>query len=393
MENAFAELAASLAAAVCCRPMSQASKTRVLVIFGGRSAEHEISILSARFVVDALDRERFEPVLVGIAPDGAWHLIAGAQVPKARDPREATMDRSGPRAYLWPMPAGGERAGMLQVEGSEAVPFDVVFPVLHGPQGEDGCIQGLFELAAVPYVGSGVAGCAVGMDKVMQKQIFQQVDLPVLAYHAFTVADWRADADEQLGSCVELGFPLFVKPANMGSSLGIRRAGSDSELREAIDHAFGFDTKVVVERGLIGAREIECSVLGNHDPRVSLPGEIVVRHGDGFYSYDAKYIDDGAELNVPAQLFHAEQSTVQLLALRAYRALDCAGLARVDMFMTADREIYLNEVNTLPGFTAISMYPSLWQASGVEPAALVSELIDLALERHRERQALRTSRL
>jgi D-alanine-D-alanine ligase len=371
--------------------MSQASRTTVLVLFGGRSAEHEISILSARFVIDALDRRRFEPLLVGIDPDGIWHLLDEGQLPSSKDPRAVKIDRSGPRAYLWPMPAGGDRAGLLHVEGRAPVPFDVVFPVLHGPQGEDGCMQGLFELAAVPYVGSGVAGCAVGMDKVMQKQIFHEVELPIVAYHAFDAADWRARQGEMLDACAELGSPVFVKPANMGSSLGVRRAADPRQLRDAIEHALSFDTKVVVEHGLVGAREIECSVLGNHDPRVSLPGEIVVRHGDGFYSYDAKYIDDGADLRVPAELFHAEQSTVQLLALRAYRALDCAGMARVDMFMSAERQIYLNEVNTIPGFTAISMYPSLWRASGLEPAALVSELVELGLERHRERQALRTS--
>jgi D-alanine-D-alanine ligase len=258
--------------------------------------------------------------------------------------------------------------------------------------GEDGTMQGLFELAAVPYVGSGVTGCAVGMDKVIQKQVFAQCDLPILPYHVIAGHDWQRRAAEARDACDALGYPLFVKPANMGSSLGIRKVSERAGLDDAVAHALTFDTKLVVERGLVGAREIECSVLGNHDPRVSLPGEIVVHHSDGFYSYEAKYIDDGAALNVPANLYHAEQSTVQLLALRAYRALDCAGMARVDMFLSAEREIFLNEVNTIPGFTAISMYPGLWQASGVSGQELVSTLIDLALERYAERSALVTRR-
>jgi D-alanine-D-alanine ligase len=365
---------------------------RVLILFGGRSAEHEISIISGGFIAASLDRDLFEPLLVGIAPDGRWHLLEEAQLHASKDPREVTIDTSGPRAWLMPMPSDGERAAQLFVEGREPIDFDVAFPVLHGPMGEDGTMQGLLELACVPYVGSGVTGCAVSMDKVFQKQVFQQADLPILKYRVVQQRLWSDQRDTLIEQCETLGYPLFVKPANMGSSLGIGKAGDRAGLVAAIEHAFSFDTKLVVEQGLDGAREIECSVLGNHDPRVSLPGEIVVRHSDGFYSYDAKYIDDGAELTVPAKLYHAEQNVVQLLALRAFRVLDCAGMARVDLFMSSEHEIYLNEVNTTPGFTGISMYPRLWKASGVEPQKLVSKLIELAIERHRERAALRTHR-
>jgi len=372
--------------------MADASKTRVLVLFGGRSAEHEISIISGGFITDALDRDLFDPLLVGIDQHGGWHLIDSDAFVSSKDPRQAHIDASGPRAWLMPMPTAGERAAQLFVDGRDPIDFDVAFPVLHGPMGEDGTIQGLFELAGVPYVGSGVTGCAVGMDKVIQKQVFEQAELPIVRYHALRMSQWHQHQDQHLSACEAVGYPLFVKPANMGSSLGITRACNRDELRRAIEHAFAFDNKLVIEQSVEGAREIECAVLGNEDPRVSVPGEIEVRHDDGFYSYDAKYIDDGAKLHVPAKLYHAEQNSIQLLALRAFRALDCAGMARVDMFLTENREVYLNEVNTIPGFTEISMYPALWRESGVEPRKLVSELLALAVERHKRRAALRTTR-
>jgi D-alanine-D-alanine ligase len=339
-----------------------------------------------------MDRSRMSPVLVGIAPDGRWHLHDEEQLAKSKDPREVRIDATGPLAWLRPMPDRGERQGQLHVEGRAPIGFDVAFPVLHGPMGEDGTVQGLFELAAVPYVGAGVTGSAVAMDKLIQKQIFEQAELPILPYRAVHASEWARDRSPVVASCLELGMPLFVKPANMGSSLGIRKATSEASLVAAIEHALLFDTKLVVERGLTNAREIELSVLGNDDPEVSLPGEIIVGHDDGFYSYDAKYIDDGAALNVPAELPSAAVAAVQLLALRAYRALDGAGLARVDLFLDDDGEIYLNEINTIPGFTAISMYPALWLASGLPSDALVSRLVDLALERHAQRSSLRTRR-
>lgn len=370
--------------------------TRVLVLFGGRSAEHEISIISARFIVDSMDRKRFTPVLVGIAPDGRWHAVDEAQLPTSKDPRQVAVPDDGPTAWLRPMPDRSDGEGTLHVEGRAPMGFDVAFPVLHGPMGEDGTVQGLLELASVPYVGAGVTGSAVAMDKLIQKQIFEQAELPILPYRAVRRADWDKRREQVVSGCLELcerpDEPLFIKPANMGSSLGIRKAKGKAALVAAIDHAFAFDTKLVVEKGLEGPREIELAVLGNHDPEVSLPGEIVVEHGDGFYSYDAKYIDDGAALTIPAKLDEAQRSAVQLLALQAYRQLDVMGMARIDLFLGAEGEVYLNEVNTIPGFTAISMYPQLWRASGLGADDLVTRLVELALERHAERSALRTRR-
>lgn len=366
---------------------------RVLILYGGRSAEHEISIISARFIARSLDARKYEPVLVGIDPEGRWHHQTDAQLPTATDPRQVQVDRSGPLAYVLPMPDANERAGTLYVRGRDPIAFDVAFAVMHGPYGEDGCTQGLFELMNVPYVGAGVTGSAVGMDKVIQKQVFEREELPILDYATIARTDWDGDRSACLARCERLGFPCFVKPVNMGSSLGIDRALDPQHLERAIDEAFELDTKVVVERGLDRPREIECSVLGNHDPRASLPGEINVRHPDGWYSYAAKYIDDGAALDVPAKLDDAQTAAVQLMAIRAFRALDLAGMARVDMFLSQDGELYLNEVNTIPGFTAISMYPRMWKASGVDAAALVGELIDLAIARHEARKRLRTRRL
>jgi D-alanine-D-alanine ligase len=360
---------------------------RVLILYGGRSAEHEISILSARFIASSLDPARFEALLVAIAPDGRWRLQRDEQLPRAGDARSVAVG-DGPRAHILPMPDGG----MLHVEGGAPVHFDVAFPVLHGPMGEDGSMQGLFELASVPYVGAGVTGSAVGMDKLLQKQLYERLGLPVLPYTFFGKLQWERDRAAAVSSCEALGFPLFVKPANMGSSLGVRKVAAAAELDGAVAHALELDTKIVVERGLSAPREIECSVLGNHEPRASLPGEIVVRHPDGFYSYDAKYLDDGAALTVPAPLPPAEITRVQELAVRAFRALDLAGMARVDLFLSAEGELYLNEVNTIPGFTSISMYPRMWAASGVPARELVTELIELGLARHAERAALRTVR-
>jgi len=373
--------------------MAKSDKTRVLVIYGGRSAEHEISLLSARFVVDSLDRGRFEPLLVAIDPDGRWRLQGEDDLPRCRDPREARMNPDGPGATLHPMPVTDDRPGLLHVDGAAPEPFDVAFPVLHGPMGEDGCMQGLFELASVPFVGSGVTGSAVGMDKLIQKQILETAEVPVVPYVGLLERRWNEERAEAIGDCEALGYPLFVKPANLGSSLGIGVAHQRADLEGVVAQALRFDTKLVVERGLSKAREIECSVLGNDDPQVSLPGEIVVDHADGFYSYEAKYIDaEGAKLCVPADLYHAEVGAIQLLALRAYRALDCAGMARVDLFVTADRAVFLNEINTIPGFTAISMYPQLWAASGLAPEQLVTRLVELAIERHHRRASLRTRR-
>jgi len=352
--------------------MTQA-KIRVGVLFGGQSAEHEISILSARNIVAALDRSRFEPVLIGIDKQGRWlrqdeqRLIASA-----RDPREVRIE-AGPPAPI----------------DDAAAQVDVIFPVLHGTLGEDGAMQGLLEVAGIPYVGAGVLGSAVGMDKDVMKRLLRDAQIPITDF--VTVRRERFDADVA-GTCArvaKLGFPLFTKPANAGSSVGIRKVKSAAELEDALRFAFRYDVKVVAEQG-VTAREIELAVLGGSPATVSVPGEIVVEHADGFYSYDAKYLDEkGARLELPAKLADDQVRRAQAMALHAFEVLDCDGLARVDLFLTSDGRLLVNEINTLPGFTAISMYPKLWALSGVSQTDLITRLIHLGLERARERTAIR----
>lgn len=366
-------------------------KLRVAVLFGGRSAEHEISLLSARNVVEALDRERFEPVLVGIDKDGRWLLQQEALLLSAsRDPRLQRLEQAAPDVSLAPRPTpSGEGALVL---GDSASAIDVVFPVLHGPMGEDGAVQGLLELAGVPYVGAGVAGSAVGMDKDLMKRLLAQAGLPLVPWVTLRDFEVARDREGALARCEALGYPLFVKPANLGSSVGVSRAKDREGLARGLDEALLYDSKVVVEAGVPGVREIECAVLGNDAPEASIPGEIVVSHPDGFYSYAAKYVDEhGATTVVPAALSEADTARVRALALDTFRALDCAGLARVDFFLGADGAFYVNEINTLPGFTAISMYPKLWEASGIGRVELVTRLVELALERAAKRRKLRTS--
>ena len=369
------------------------SKLRVAVLFGGRSAEHEISLLSARFVVEMLDRDRFEPILIGIDKSGRWllqeeALLLGA----ARDPRLAKLNQSAPDVALaaHPSPAGD---ASITIGSGDRRGVDVVFPVLHGPMGEDGSVQGLLELAGVPYVGSGVLGSAVGMDKDVMKRLLREAGLPIVPHTVIRKRQWEGDRAPILAACAALGDVVFVKPANLGSSVGISRVRKpDGDLAAAIDHAFEFDLKVVVEAGLDHPREIECAVLGDDDAICSIPGEITVDHADGFYSYAAKYIDErGATTKVPADLTADQAAKAKELALHTFHALEGAGLARVDLFLDAKGDFYVNEINTLPGFTAISMYPKLWEASGVAGRDLVGRLIDLALARASRRSRLRTS--
>jgi len=371
--------------------MSASRKLRVAVLFGGRSAEHEISLLSARNVVDALDRDRFEPVLVGIDKAGRWLLQEEALLLGAsRDPRLQRLNQSAPDAALVAHP--GEKGEALLTIGGAPQAIDVVFPVLHGPMGEDGCVQGLLELAGVPYVGSGVLGSSVGMDKDVMKRLLEQAELPIVPHVTIRRIAWERDPSEVLADCERLALPLFVKPANMGSSVGVTKVKSWETLADAITLAFEFDNKIVVEQGIEGMREIECSVLGDEEPIVSVPGEIIVDHPDGFYSYTAKYVDErGATTHAPAELSEAETRAVQLLALRTFRVLEASGLARIDFFISKDKQVYVNEINTMPGFTAISMYPKLWEVSGIAPRELVTRLIDLALARSERRRRLKTS--
>jgi D-alanine-D-alanine ligase len=353
-------------------------RLRVGILFGGKSAEHEVSILSARNVMLALDPARFEPVLIGIDKGGRWLLQEAELLLSAKgDPRLLRLASGAAEATIVPVPSGEANV-------------DVVFPVLHGPFGEDGTVQGLLELADLPYVGAGVLGSAVGMDKDVMKRLLAQAGVPVAAFRTLRAADFRRDPLATSARAAELGFPLFTKPANLGSSVGVRRVARAEDLPAALAEAFAYDVKALAEAAVTG-REIECSVLGDDDPIASVPGEIVVTHRDGFYSYEAKYVDeDGAALEIPARLTPVEVAAVRALAIRAFQVLECSGMARVDFFLRPDGTLLVNEINTIPGFTAISMYPKLWEQSGIPPRELVTRLIDIALARKRRQRALKT---
>jgi D-alanine-D-alanine ligase len=367
-------------------------KTRVIILFGGRSAEHEVSLLSARNVFLALDRERFTPLLVGIDKQGRWHIEPEQTLLAAKgDPRLLKLNAAGPELAVPVHPQGGDvvPAGgqPMAILGRD----DVVFPVLHGTYGEDGTVQGLLELADVAYVGPGHLGSAIGMDKDVSKRLLAQAGIPVVPWRLVTAAAMKRDASQCVASAGELGFPCFVKPANAGSSVGVSKVKSAAELLPALRAALAFDTKVLVEAAIDG-REIECAVLGNDEPIASVPAEIVVHHKDGFYSYDAKYVDaDGADAVIPADLPAELTTRVRSLAVETFRVLELAGMSRVDFFL--DRTtgaLYVNEVNTIPGFTAISMYPKMWEASGLPVRELITRLLDLAVERRAARRALET---
>lgn len=368
------------------------SKLRVAVLFGGRSAEHEISLLSARFVIESLDRTKYEPVLVGIDKSGRWSLQDEAQfLLGSRDARLVKLNQGTPGVLLPPHPAEGN-ASLLRSDAGAGLGIDVIFPVLHGPMGEDGTVQGLLELSGLPYVGAGVLGSAVGMDKDVMKRLLLQAGLPILPYQTLRRAEWRASPDAVLARLHALGFPQFVKPANLGSSVGVSRVKSEADLQLALEQAFEFDDKLVIEAGLEHPREVECAVLGGDAPRASVPGEITIDHPDGYYSYAAKYVDgSGVETRIPAQLTPAQAEAVQRLALATFQTLECDGLARVDLFLDRSGALYVNEINTLPGFTEVSMFPKLWQASGVSAAELMTFLIDDALARAARKRARRSS--
>ncbi len=369
--------------------MSAGKKLRVGLIFGGRSGEHEISLLSARSILDALDPTRYEPVLVGIDRQGRWHINDAGRALLGAGPGEPLMlDADAPTLAVAP----GEGGALMRASEAGLGPVDVVFPVLHGPYGEDGTVQGLFEMAGVPYVGAGVLGSSVGMDKDVAKRLLRDAGLPVVEGVVVHARD-RLGPDRAV-DLVEaaFGFPCFVKPANLGSSVGVHRVSEPARLAAALADALRYDRKVLIERA-VDAREIECSVLGNEDPRASVPGEIVPH--DEFYSYRAKYIDEnGAALLIPAKLSAERIAEVQETSIRAFQTLELSGMARVDFLLERETDrLYLNEVNTIPGFTKISMYPKLWEASGLSYAALVDRLIELALERHERRSELSTEYL
>jgi D-alanine-D-alanine ligase len=395
-------------------------KLRVGVLFGGRSGEHEVSLLSAASVVNAIDKNKYEVVPIGITKDGRWltagdaerllqgkppddskHLRAGD--PEAT-PGAAVLAR-GEAVVVPPEPVHRvtgsltpfqSDASTLRRATDRAINVDVIFPVLHGTFGEDGTIQGLLELADIPYVGAGVLGSAAGMDKDVMKALFRSASLPIVKHVTILRSDWDEDPKKaERAVDRQLKYPVFVKPANLGSSVGISKARTRKELGPAIYEAAKFDRKIVIEQGVGGAkhkaREIECSVLGNDRPQASVPGEIVpVKE---FYDYSAKYLDEGSELIIPAKLTKAETKKVQELAIRAFQAVDCAGLARVDFLMDPKtRKLYVNEINTMPGFTAISMYPKLWAATGMSYPGLIDRLIQLGIERHEDKKKNQYSR-
>lgn len=355
-------------------------RKRVAVIFGGRSGEHEVSLMSAESVMSALDPQRYEVVPVGIGRDGRWWTGAGCLEALRRGTPEEVQraaflpDPAHPGLHTW------DAEGRLR-----PVPVDVVFPVLHGPYGEDGTLQGLLEMAGHPYVGSEVAASAVGMDKTLMKLAFAAAGLPQVRYKAFPSARWYAEparVEEEIAG--ELGFPCFVKPASLGSSVGVSRADGPGSLGAALDEAASLSQKVVVEEAVLGFREIELAVLGNGPVDVSVPGEVVP--AVDYYDYRAKYKDERTQLVVPADVKPATARTLAGLASRAFEAIEAKGLARVDFFVSPDEKtIFVNEINTMPGFTRVSMYPRLWASSGVGYEALVDRLIGLAFERHREK--------
>jgi D-alanine-D-alanine ligase len=370
-------------------------RIRVGVLFGGRSGEHEISLLSAASVLKALDPAKYEVVPIGITREGQWRI--GSRPHELARPQDLTRQ---PERVLEKVLTQGEevtasadpgRPGLIPIadtvrRGSTSTErVDVIFPVLHGTFGEDGTVQGLLELADIPYVGAGVLASATGMDKDAMKRLFRDAGLPVVEWRMVLRSEWEQRAGFWSRKIArEIGYPLFVKPANLGSSVGISKVRAGSELARAMDLAARYDRKIVVEKGL-DAREIECSVLGNDRPEASLPGEVIPVNE--FYDYEAKYLKEGSRLVIPAKLSRRQTREVQDLALRAFRAVDCAGMARVDLMLDrASGRFFVNEINTIPGFTPISMYPKLWEASGLPYPELIDRLIKLALERHAEKR-------
>ena len=398
-------------------------KLRIGILFGGRSGEHEVSLLSAASILKAIDKKKYEVVPIGITKDGHWvtasdahALLSGKQAPEnprlagnpANTPTAAVLQR-GEAVIIPPVPADSLQPLQLSATSEiatarRALHLDVIFPVLHGTFGEDGTIQGLFELADIAYVGSGVLGSAAGMDKAAMKKLFAAAGLPQTPWISLLRSEWRANPR----ACTRkieaaLKYPVFVKPANLGSSVGISKVHDRSELAAAMDEAASFDRKLVIEQGVGGQgakpRELEVAVLGNDSPEASVVGEIIP--GAEFYDYEAKYLSDASVPIIPARLTAPESKQIRQMAIEAFKACDCAGLARVDFLMepaakgkknSKKPRIYLNEINTLPGFTSISMYPKLWEASGLPYKQLIHRLIQLAIERHQEKQETTFSR-
>jgi D-alanine-D-alanine ligase len=364
-----------------------AKKIKVGILFGGKSAEHEVSLQSAKNVFDAINREKYTPVLIGIDKTGRWLFVKEEAkfLLDSGDPRKIRLSQASEPVAL--IPQSGGVISNLQRNG-EAGKIDVIFPILHGPFGEDGTVQGLLKLADLPFVGAGVLGSAVGMDKDVMKRLLRDAGIPIGKF----IALQSHEAIPDFGQVIEkLGLPFFVKPANMGSSVGVGKVHNEDEYKPVLQEAFVYDRKIILEEFIRG-REIECAILGNEEPRASVPGEVVSSHE--FYSYDAKYLDEkGAALEIPAKLPPETVREIQDLALRTFKALACEGLARVDFFLqeTPVRRVLVNEINTMPGFTRISMYPKLWAESGVSYTDLIDSLIELAIRRYNREKTLKTS--
>ena len=361
--------------------MSGKSKLRVGILFGGRSGEHEVSLASAASVIRALDPEKYEAVPIGSTKEGRWLVGAGAQklLPEVLKSGERVVLPADPSAAsLLPVAPAGSR------QESQGIHVDVMFPVLHGTFGEDGTVQGLLELAGLPYVGAGVLASSVGMDKDVQKRLFEYAGLPIVPFVAVSRKEWEREPKRTLAKIQKaLRYPLFVKPATLGSSVGMTRVAKAKELPAALNLAAEFALKIIVEKA-VNAREIEVSVLGNDDPKASIPGEIVPHRE--YYDYTAKYLEEGTRLEIPAKLTRAQAKKIQEYAIRAFRAIDGTGMARADFFVDKKTSrIFINELNTIPGFTSISMYPKMWEASGISYKELIDRLIQLALELHAEK--------
>jgi len=379
--------------------MKNNRRLRVGVIFGGRSSEHEISLRSALTVMSAMDADKYEIVPIGIDRSGKWYLKDDAiKLLTEKTEHLGALDSEGTQVTLLPhpearalVPANPGDTALTAVPGAPRLDgeLDVVFPVLHGTYGEDGTVQGLFELAGLAYVGAGVLGSAIGIDKDAQKRLLRDAGVPIVRYRALTRGAYQARPAQAARFARELSFPVFVKPNALGSSVGVAKVKRASELSAALDDAFQYDRKALIEEGCEG-RELECSVLGNDHPEASLPGEIIVTGRHEFYSYESKYVDkNGSAVQIPAELPRAVVKRIQTMAIAAFQALDLRGMARVDFLAQRDlKKIFVNEVNTIPGFTAISMYPKLWEVSGLPLPKLIDRLIELALEEHRERAGL-----
>ncbi|MGG6362413.1 D-alanine--D-alanine ligase [Peribacillus frigoritolerans] len=356
-------------------------KTKLGLLYGGKSAEHEVSMQTALAVIKALDLAKFDIYPIYITKDGSW--ING---PKLTGPAENVEALTfSPEKSSSPLALQAHSTD----ESSESTGYDVIFPLLHGPNGEDGTVQGMLELLNLPYVGNGVLASSAGMDKVIMKNIFAQAGLPQVKYTWFIRSEWEKNTESAIKKVAdELGYPCFVKPANLGSSVGISKCNDADELEKAVAEAFQFDRKIIIEEGVI-ARELEFGILGNDEPSCSVAGEIIPKKDFAFYDYSAKYVDGNSAMVIPAEITESEYAALSEMSITAFKSLDCSGLVRADFFLTHEGQIYINEVNTMPGFTPFSMFPLLWKHTGVDYPALIETLVKLALERHQEKQQIK----